>query len=285
MQIINEIDNYIQKLHKEFGLNIALLPFNNERLITNGTLMKYNFHSSGFCTYLKNNRDFHKKCIAKQFNVCEKLKTEKVFAGVCHAGVKERVYGIFVKEQFLGFVSVCGYKADKQVYLPRVKRACNEFNFNEQTVLKLYDKLEDDIPSEEHLDSLIFPLIRMIEYGNLLLQKGAESNTLYTEVIRYLTDNFNQKISVSEIAKRFYVSVSHISHSFKRMNGNSISDYVNSLRIEYAKNLLTYTQNSIAEISCECGFFDSSYFCNVFNKKVGVTPKKYRQTTQKTMEN
>ena len=62
----------------------------------------------------------------------------------------------------------------------------------------------------------------------------------------------------------------------KQETGIGISEFTNQVRIEHSKKLLTTTDLSIAAIASECCFHDQSYYTKVFQKMVGVSPKKYR---------
>ena len=52
-------------------------------------------------------------------------------------------------------------------------------------------------------------------------------------------------------------------------------------RLEEAKSLLTYSDKTLSEISTYLCFSSQSYFQNIFKKKYGITPLKYRKQTQK----
>ena len=58
--------------------------------------------------------------------------------------------------------------------------------------------------------------------------------------------------------------------------GVTITDYLNTLKIEHACNLLANTNLSIIDVSLSTGFDDQSYFTKVFKKAKGMTPKAYR---------
>ena len=88
-QLTDEIDRYISRLKNDYGLSITLHPTGREYLISNSSLIKYNFHNSAYCTYVKSNREAMKTCVKKQSAIERKLMTEEVFTGVCHAGRTE----------------------------------------------------------------------------------------------------------------------------------------------------------------------------------------------------
>ena len=62
---------------------------------------------------------------------------------------------------------------------------------------------------------------------------------------------------------------------FKKETSVHYSEYLAELRIEKAKELLHTTQKNVAEIAYETGFSSQSYFCTVFKRKTGLTPKQY----------
>lgn len=101
------------------------------------------------------------------------------------------------------------------------------------------------------------------------------SLTVY-ECINYINANTNQPINVEDVAAAVCKSRSFISTKFKQELGFGINDYINSRKIEEAKYLLSYTDKSISEISFYLCFSSQSYFQNVFKKKVGLTPKEFR---------
>ena len=63
---------------------------------------------------------------------------------------------------------------------------------------------------------------------------------------------------------------------FKQNIGKSFIVYLNELRIEKAKKLLSRPEINIKDISAEAGFRDANYFTRVFKRMVGMTPSEYR---------
>lgn len=69
---------------------------------------------------------------------------------------------------------------------------------------------------------------------------------------------------------------SYLSTLFKKEVGMSISEYVQSAKVNEAKNLLSYTSHSMSDISSLLNFYDQSHFIRVFKKYTGVTPKQFK---------
>lgn len=94
----------------------------------------------------------------------------------------------------------------------------------------------------------------------------------------YLEHNYSSlKFSVQGMADHFSMSLSNLSYYFKKSFGVNISEYVNGLRIEKAKQLLRGTEKPLGEIVTDIGYCDASSFVRKFKKEVGTTPGAYRK--------
>lgn len=105
------------------------------------------------------------------------------------------------------------------------------------------------------------------------------SDTVY-RAMEYIRSNFGRKITLEEIASYVHLSGSHLSGTFHKETGQTISAYINHVRIEKSKQLLAATQTPIAEVAALCGFEDQSYFSRVFRQSTGVSPKRFREANQ-----
>lgn len=68
----------------------------------------------------------------------------------------------------------------------------------------------------------------------------------------------------------------HISRSFKRYFNESPTEYLTNLRLNYAANLLSNSDEEITTIAMDCGFENLSHFYHVFRKKFNTSPKEFR---------
>jgi len=80
---------------------------------------------------------------------------------------------------------------------------------------------------------------------------------------------------VEELAARSGYSASHFARQFTRVYGVSPIQYLNSIRILHAKNLLRTDQYTIAEIAQKCGFSNVYYFSRCFKQLTGIPPTKW----------
>ena len=127
--------------------------------------------------------------------------------------------------------------------------------------------------AEEMLDLLISRLQDALRTGG---EEPVESRTLQT-AIDYIRRNFGRQLSLDDAAGIAGVSAAHLSRLFRQELQLSFSDYVTSLRMEYARKLLERREHSIKEISELTGYFDANYFSRVFKRWVGMRPSEYAE--------
>jgi len=73
----------------------------------------------------------------------------------------------------------------------------------------------------------------------------------------------------------------HICHVFKKYLNLTPTDFVNDLRLNFASNLLLYSNHPILEISQDAGFENLSHFYHQFQGKFGLSPARYRKLNKK----
>jgi len=94
--------------------------------------------------------------------------------------------------------------------------------------------------------------------------------------INYIDANYNKTITLADVARASHLSVSRLAHIFKEQMGITIIDYLTSVRIERAKQLLLATDQNCTEICFEVGYNNQSYFTRTFKDFVGMTPRQFR---------
>lgn len=89
------------------------------------------------------------------------------------------------------------------------------------------------------------------------------------------------QISVSDLAELCHMSLSTFKREFKNIYATSPLHYINSQRIKKAKDLLTSSPKSIAEIAFQVGYNDPHYFTRLFKKQEGISPSAFREANKK----
>ena len=106
--------------------------------------------------------------------------------------------------------------------------------------------------------------------------ENASSSFIVKNALKYIEENYTQKLTLGEVAEKTYVSQWHLSKLLNRHTGQSFSDILNHVRIEHAKELLKDPSLRIGDISEQVGFLDLAHFSRVFKKQEGVSANEYR---------
>lgn len=96
--------------------------------------------------------------------------------------------------------------------------------------------------------------------------------------IGYIRSHLNQKLTIDMLASKSGLSKYYFVREFKKMTGDSPIVFINRLRCENAKKMLSNGAFSVQETADKCGFESMSYFCKIFKKYTGLTPGTYSKS-------
>ena len=102
------------------------------------------------------------------------------------------------------------------------------------------------------------------------------------EIKAYLDKNYHQKLSMDDVAKKFFLSRAYIRNLFVRYLGISPKQYLQQIRLRRACELLKETDLSIGIIANSVGYEDALLFSKIFSVAMGISPNIYRKTNQGT---
>lgn len=98
-------------------------------------------------------------------------------------------------------------------------------------------------------------------------------------IIRRMTEdigrNYNKRLSLDSFAEDYHMTPQYLSNLFTKEIGKTFSDYVRTIRMEKAKELLINTDMKIYAIACFVGYPDQKYFSKVFREYTGVSAKQF----------
>lgn len=92
----------------------------------------------------------------------------------------------------------------------------------------------------------------------------------------FILSNYQKDISVKLLSRSAGLNEIYFGALFKKSTGQSVNQYITSIRINKAKDLLA-DGNSVADTSVMCGFDNIFYFSNVFKKNVGKSPINFKK--------
>ncbi|SCB97691.1 helix-turn-helix domain-containing protein [Gilliamella intestini] len=120
-------------------------------------------------------------------------------------------------------------------------------------------------------------LSNTLDLLNTNVKTSAKTTCLYEAICQYIDTHFREDITRDFLANMFYISPNYLSHLFQSEGKIGLNEYLNHIRLEYAKSLLKDYDLNIKEIALASGFKDSNYFCRIFKKKTERTPTLYRR--------
>ncbi len=126
----------------------------------------------------------------------------------------------------------------------------------------------------------------MENYGQIYLDQLAKKNNKdYIDVAQtiadYIDTNLDSDLSVRELATRVYVSPDHLTRTFKKKFGKTVTDYILDKRMTLAGELLKREDLTVTMVSDSVGFGNYSFFTEQFKKVYGMTPREYQKRVRK----
>jgi len=96
-------------------------------------------------------------------------------------------------------------------------------------------------------------------------------------VFDFIHERYGRKMALKEISAASNMSVSHLCRYFKKITGQTITEYIKRYRVDRAKDLLIEDERSITWIAYEVGFESHSYFDRIFHEVTHLTPQEFRR--------
>lgn len=108
------------------------------------------------------------------------------------------------------------------------------------------------------------------------LAKGDISHVYVNNAIQYIQAHYNENLSLDNVAREIDLSAPYLSSLFSKVLGTTFINYVQSVRNQKAKELLSGTTMKVYEVAYSIGYDDEKYFSQVFRKAEGLTPSQFR---------
>lgn len=127
----------------------------------------------------------------------------------------------------------------------------------------ILERLADDALSLNHKDSSV-PV----------------SFLTYRNIVNFLNEAYQEEVTKERIERALDRKYEYISQVFKKYSGYTIVSYIQQLRVQRAKYLLTNTSHGLQHIAEDVGFGDPYYFSRIFKRVEGVSPSDYRENNK-----
>lgn len=179
-----------------------------------------------------------------------------------------------------------------QFFSYAVNEALHLSEKEEKNVVEIFEKIEAEYQHiDRHTQDIILSQIDLLLnycnrfYERQFITRKAVNHDVLTRMETLLNDYFNHEKSletglptVESIAEQLHLSPHYLSDLLRSLTGKSAQQHIQEKLIEKAKEYLTITNLSVAEIAYQLGFEYPQSFNKLFKKKMNVSPLEFRQT-------
>ncbi|SIQ13356.1 AraC family transcriptional regulator [Halanaerobium kushneri] len=191
---------------------------------------------------------------------------ENLFSSLAAEMNAAELFGIFEKKE-----NVLSLNPEQQLWL-------------EEELFKLTaeSKKERDAENALYINLIIAEMLIFIKR---ILAKSTIQNLKYpdqkhkkiSEIAAYISQNYNEKLTLGRLAKKFNYSSGYLSRVFKEVTGFNFVEYKNNVRIKEASKLLLQSNLSVTEIATKVGFNNITHFGRIFKNFTDLSPLEYRK--------
>jgi AraC-like DNA-binding protein len=110
---------------------------------------------------------------------------------------------------------------------------------------------------------------------NVKLPLTEKEMDIVVNMVSYISSRFTEKITIQQLYEYTGLSPQKLQLGTKFLYGESLNNFIRSIRLEYAKDLLSNTNKNISEVLYEVGFSSRGYFSKIFKERFGVLPHEF----------
>lgn len=269
---VSKLNTLLLDFYRITGLTISIWDSNFNQLSYQPSDMPT------FCRLIKNTKLGNKRCFESDKEICcLSLTTNEAQTHRCHAGLIDTAIPIKFRDSVLGYM-MFGQATDtesQEEIDDQIKKLSSELKLDQTELRKAHNELTKYQP--KIIKSAANILKMATRYLWLADMIKIDNDDLATKIDEYIRVNIEKKITIDLLCKEFNVSKNKLYSLTKSHFNMTIGNYVQKLRIDIAKNLLTTTDLPVYEICSAVGIDEYNYFSKVFKKEVGVTPSQYRK--------
>ena len=182
-------------------------------------------------------------------------------------------------DDVVGETGVCKNLLEKEAIIVRNEHVS-------EVALKAISELEIIAQNEENVSGQFEFILLSVLYRFIYFLTSCENilpdtkvyekkSELISDILEYINQHYTGSITLTELSSRFYMSEYHLCRCFKKSTGRTIVEYINYLRVEKAKQMLTESSKSIQTVAKMCGFKTTAHFNHVFKEYEKTSPSQF----------
>ncbi|HAS73446.1 MAG TPA: hypothetical protein DCS67_04820 [Clostridiales bacterium UBA8960] len=158
-----------------------------------------------------------------------------------------------------------------------------KYAFDAQGAVFNYSGMHDAVSKTMHMDALNELLASVLSsvINELKYIRHNQSKHVIMRAINFVEHNYDQNISLEDVAKVVNLSKQYVCSLFKKETGQNLSTFINQIRIDKAKQLLLNPTVSSKDVFELVGYSNQQYFSRVFKKMTGLTTTEYKEQVEK----
>ncbi len=221
--------------------------------------------------------------------ILEKEKIDLVFADLKMPGMSgleliESVRNLYGNR--IQFIILTGY-ADFYYAKEAIRLSVRDYllkPIQEQELIRVLGVFNKEYKQKETRGNEFVPYEKIREPGIRSEMDAREGGKILEQIEEYVQENYDKNLSLKSMGEIFYMNNVYLGQIFKKKYGVAFRDYLNSIRIEKATELLLNTDEKVYKIAKQVGFSSVDYFINRFIQEKGTTPRRYRMEQAKGQE-
>lgn len=157
-------------------------------------------------------------------------------------------------------------------------------------IIALFDRLQYEIRRHElgwrlnvqnYICMIFVSMLRAAQAAPAIAPAGfVPSSREFLPVFEYLNQHYLSRIQIETLLALCHLSYSRFSVKFRQFTGYSITEYINRMRINHARQLIQYGHMPINQVAEKCGLFDICYFDRLFRRYIGMSPSEFQKRCQ-----
>ena len=156
-----------------------------------------------------------------------------------------------------------------------------EFEHNIENLHSAFNLPESELKNIKLKGLLNSAVVDILTLGHKAKKEAKHISPHVQKAIAYIVENPSEDITLMSMAKSLNIVPDYFSKLFHDSIGTTFKDYLNIVRIDYAKRLLEESDLSATDVGLECGYNSTAHFFRVFKKYTLTTPYKYRAEKRK----